>query len=471
MKRLLAGASVLAAAQLGGQLIGLVMLVLVSRRIGPTYLGAYAFSLNIVTYAGLATTIGLPALGMRQVSQGQTDRHQVLVETTTARTILALIIGAGLVAAAPLIASSDASRSLIPILSIKLLSEALTFDWYLQAEGHHAIVAKARFVGQIAYALVLLPLLASGLVGARHYAIANVLGLVVTSIIMLWAVLRQGRIVARAVSFRAIRQRVGRSLPFAWWTALTLVYYSTDLILVAYIAGDRAAGLYAAASKMPLSILQVAALWFTVSMPETARLHSATDRDKIRRQTRIAATTAIVAGLPFVLLGPVFASALVTTIFGARFAGASPALAILSVSVAVTLVQIVVTSVVMGAGRERPYVRAMSIGAGTNVVLNLALIPIIGIIGAALATIIAETIVLAAGIRQMSHIAGRPEVNWHAVSEASIVAVLAALVSLLIRIEVGFVVAAGAAVLVCAVPIVIRTIRDPHWTTAWLGGT
>jgi len=74
MRRLTANAGILAAAQVGCQVIGLAMLVLVSREIGPRYLGAYAFSYNIVAYVGIAATIGLPVLGMRDVShQDLTD--------------------------------------------------------------------------------------------------------------------------------------------------------------------------------------------------------------------------------------------------------------------------------------------------------------------------------------------------------------------------------------------------------------
>ena len=173
--------------------------------------------------------------------------------------------------------------------------------------------------------------------------------------------------------------------------------------------------------------------------------------------------------MPFVLLGPIFATDIATALFGVRFAGAGPALAILSASVAVSFVQIVVTSVVMGAGRERPYVRAMSLGAGANVLLNLALIPVLGIVGAAISTIVSETIVLLAGIHQMIHITGRFEVRWRAVGEAAVTACVAAGVALLTRHELGFIAGAASAIAVYAVTIGFRTLRDPRWLTAWLG--
>ena len=149
----------LAAAQVGGQLIGLAMLAIVSRLIGPSYLGAYAFSYNIVTYVGLAATIGLPVLGMRDVSQSGSDRRRILIDTITARVLLALILGGALVVMSPWIAPSFASSVLLPILAIKLLIDALTFDWYLQGIGRHSVVALSRFVGQIADAAPSIPLI------------------------------------------------------------------------------------------------------------------------------------------------------------------------------------------------------------------------------------------------------------------------------------------------------------------------
>jgi O-antigen/teichoic acid export membrane protein len=469
VKRLLSSVSLLAAAQVGSQLIGLVMLAVVSRRIGPAYLGAYAFSYTIVVDVGLAATVGLPVLGMRDVSQPETDRRRVLVDTATARILLAVILGGALVLMSPWIAPSHASRVLIPILAIKLLIDALTFDWYLQGTGRHAGVAASRFIGQIVFAAALLPLLAGGLIGTWHYAVANLIGLAVTTSIIFLLAFRDIGLPFGAVSIRPIRQRLARSTPFVWWIALTQIYYSTDLILVTYLAGDRKAGLYAAASKLPLSVIGVAALWFTVSMPEIARLHSTKQTDVIRRQFRVAATTAIVAGLPFILLGPLFATDIATTLFGAKFAGAGPALAILSASVAVSLLQIVVTSVVMGAGRERPYVRAMSLGAAANVGLNLLLIPMIGIIGASVSTIVAESMVLLAGIGQIMPIIGRLEVRWRAIGEATALACAAGLTALLIRHDAGFLIGACSAVAVYVSVIVVRTMRDPRWVSGWLG--
>ena len=471
MKRLVSSVTLLAGAQVGSQLIGLVMLAIVSRRIGPAYLGAYAFSLTIVLDVGLAATLGLPVLGLRDASESAAGRRRVLVETVTTRVLLALILGGALVALSPSIAPSHASRALIPILAIKLLLDALTVDWYLQGTGRHAVVAASRLIGQVVFAAALIPLVAGGLVGARHYAVATLVGLAVTVAILLFLAVRDVGLPVGAVSVRSIRGRLKRSMPFVWWIALTQIYYSTDLILVNYLVGDRKAGLYAAASKLPLSVIGVAALWFTVSMPETARLHSSRQTDLIRRQFRVAATTAIVAGLPFILLGPLFATDIARTLFGPTFAGSGPALAILSASVAVSLLQIVVTSVAMGAGRERRYVRAMSLGAAANVGLNLVLIPTIGIIGASVSTIVAESMVLLAGVGQIMPIIGRFEVRWRAIGEAAAIACVAGLTALLIRHDAGFLVSACCAVAVYASAIVVRTARDPSWFSGWLGDT
>ncbi|HWY17136.1 MAG TPA: oligosaccharide flippase family protein [Solirubrobacteraceae bacterium] len=459
----------LAAGQVGGQVIGLVMLAIVTRKIGPAYLGAYAFSYNIVAYVGLAATIGLPVLGMRDVGQSRPDRRRVLIDTVAARVLLALLLGAALIFASRWIAPSPASRVLLPILAIKLLIDALTFDWFLQGASRHAVVAASRFIGQIAYVAALLPLLAGGLTGARHYVVANLVGLAVTAAVMLVLALRDVGLRFERPDIRQIRQRLRRSTPFLWWLAMTQIYYSTDLILVAYLAGDRQAGLYAAASKLPLSVIGVASLWFTVSMPETARLHSTAQVDAIRNQSRIAATTAIVAGLPFILLGPIFATDIARTLFGARFAASGPALAILSASVAVSLLQIVVTSVVMGAGRERPYVRAMSLGAAANVALNLLLIPLLGIVGAALSTIVAESVVLIAGVVQILHVTGRFEVRWRAIGEAAATGAIAAACALLIRLEVGVAAGALSVIAIYVSAVAMRTMRNPHWLGAWLG--
>ena len=123
---------------------------------------------------------------------------------------------------------------------------------------------------------------------------------------------------------------------------------------------------------------------------------------------------------------------------------------------------------VIGAGRERPYVRAMSVGAAMNVGLNLILIPRLGIIGAAISTLVSETLVLMAGITQMIHVTGHLEVRWRAIRQAGATAGVAGSVALLLRHEAGFVAAALGAIVVYAAVIAFRTARDPRWLNAWL---
>ena len=471
MRRLSLSAGMLAAAQVGGQIIGLAMLVIVSRKIGPAYLGAYAFCYSVLGYVGLVA-MGLPVLGMRDLNSPRTDRRRVLIDTIAVQVSLALVLGTILVGISPWITPSFASRVLLPILTVQLLINALTVDWYLQGVGRHSVVAASRFLGQIAYAAVLLPLLAGGLAGARHYAFANLAGLGATAAIMLLLVARTLGPSFERINLKPIRLRLTRSMPFLWWAALTQIYYSTDLILVAYLAGDRKAGLYAAASKLPLAVIGVAALWFTVSMPETARLHATTQIDVIRRQSRVAATTAIVAGLPFIVLGPIFATRIAITLFGPRFAGSGPALAILSASVAVSLLQIVITSVVMGAGRERPYVRAMSVGAALNVGLNLILIPRIGIVGAAISTMVSEILVReGCGLYVPPEDPVPPRPSSRSIRQAGATACVAGLLALLLCHEAGFVAGAVGAIAVYAVVIGVRTARNPRWLDAWLGNS
>ena len=158
----------------------------------------------------------------------------------------------------------------------------------------------------------------------------------------------------------------------------------SDALFVAAIAGPRAAGIYTASTRL-LTIGRTVQFAATQALlPQVSRLLAVDDTVAAQRVFRTAATWSITLTWPWFVLVLLYAEPLLA-IFGPEFASGAPAVRILALAWMVGTALGPVEAVLLMAGRS--VLNVMDLGAAltVNVVLNLLLIPRLGLTGAALA--------------------------------------------------------------------------------------
>ena len=97
-----------------------------------------------------------------------------------------------------------------------------------------------------------------------------------------------------------------------------------------------------------------------------------------------------------------------TGLFGPAYSSAGPPFAILMVASAIAMVTTNYTSLAMATGQERTFALSVTVASIVNVLLNLLLIPLYGTIGAAIATVAAELLILLICARRVISVIGTP---------------------------------------------------------------
>jgi O-antigen/teichoic acid export membrane protein len=93
----------------------------------------------------------------------------------------------------------------------------------------------------------------------------------------------------------------------------------------------------------------------------------------------------------------------------------------------IVFVSINVTSVALAIGQERRFTLAVTAGAGSNLALNLILIPAFGATGAAASTVVAELVVLAVNAARVRKVLGREPLDARRIAGALAASALMAL--------------------------------------------
>jgi O-antigen/teichoic acid export membrane protein len=389
LARLVKGFSGLAAASLLSQLIAFVALAYVARKTGAANLGAYTLALLLAGYFNLVASVGVDYLAMRDLARNREAVGGIVGETLFLQGSLAVALYVALLVLAPILVANHDVESLVPIVGLVMFTTTFTLDWALMALGKPTTVAVWRVVGQVVYAAFIPLLVVGGRVGIERYAWLNILGLAVTAAGLLWAFWRYGGGRLRVVSSKALTTRLKRSLPFGYSMIMIQLYASVGVLILGYFESNHVVGIYAVASKLPLALISFANLWISVLFPH-ATIRLADEPEAFAVDLGRIVTGALVIGAAVSVGAALCAGTLMPTMFGESFKGAAVPFALLSCAAGLVLVQANFSNVLLAGGNERLYGLIMTACATGMVVLNLALIPLIGIDGAAIATIVGE---------------------------------------------------------------------------------
>jgi O-antigen/teichoic acid export membrane protein len=447
MGKVVRGFAALTVASAVSALIGFVVLALVARRVGPHNFGAYQFAMTFTLYFLAPVDFGLTYLAIRDVAQSPTETRKVVDEVLTAQFVLfaacLLVLNAVTAWAAP-----DAhTQTIILIVSIGYFVQAAGLTWLLQAKQKLGTCALLLLVGQIVYAALTPLLVHSGYDGVKTYAWLNQLGLVITGVgataIGFW---RYGVPKLRLRHPMRLVRRYIRGLPIGATALAASVYLGGDVLVLGYLKGSTAAGLWGAAFKVPLSLFMLVTLWTKAFYPHAARLVKEDPgrlRAQVERLTSIFAVFALPLGVGAVIAGP----SVIRAFFGDAYSAAGPAFTILMVWLAVTFVAFNFSDVLLAVGEERR-VAVITVG---SVVLNFALgVPAIalqGVTGAAWVLLAVQLPAFAALYARFRRVLGPIRVEWRRISRALVAAAaMAAAMLALHGLPVAVPICAGAGV-------------------------
>ena len=181
------------------------------------------------------------------------------------------------------------------------------------------------------------------------------------------------------------------AVPFTLASTVGAVYTRVDNYLVSLLRGTAAAGIYGASYRFnDLNLLLPSALG-QLALSEAAGQDPST---RLATGKRVAAQSVLLSLGPAVVVS-VFASQLLTLLFGARYAVAAPVVIVLMVSTLPGAAAIAIQGLT-GVTDPRRFAVATAGSLALNVVANLILIPPFSGLGAAWANVISQGFLAAA---------------------------------------------------------------------------
>lgn len=368
--------------------LALVVGALMARYLGPAQYGTYNY---IISYTGLFVAISLLGVGTIMVKDmlEKPDGIYTILGTGLWLRFAGSIIACLLVVGIAGVSENDPHiRWYLFIASLPpILKSFEVITYYFQAK----VLSKYTVIAQM-IALFIVSGLKLWFIEAEmdlvwfFYVMILDATIVMAITVFEYKTLNQ-KIFSWSFDANYAKQLLKDSWPLIFSGFMATVYLKIDQVMINTMLDDASTGLYAAAVK--LSEAWVSIPWIIGASLYPALVNSFKE-DKMRFQERITQTYVLQIGVAVAIILPVVLLAVPITqfVFGEAYAASAIALQLHIGSLLFIFLGSVANRWLIIEGIQRYWMINSVIGAISNILLNLVLIPAMGINGAALATLL-----------------------------------------------------------------------------------
>jgi O-antigen/teichoic acid export membrane protein len=214
-----------------------------------------------------------------------------------------------------------------------------------------------------------------------------------------------GAVVSMGIDFIILTRKLGKpqftwdwafwkkmaigALPFGVIGLLTFLFGYSNTVVLTVFKGDAQAGVFSSAYKLIWMMAIVPATCMTAVFPFLARIGK-TEDGRHRDAIRLVVKYLTCLSLPFAGLLAIYAPRLIGMVYGSSYSGAGHALWVLAAIPLFSFTYIPLIDLLNSQYKQRISVIAILACAGINTTLCLILAPTLGVIGAAISTLVAE---------------------------------------------------------------------------------
>lgn len=370
-------------------LLGMVVSMISARYLGPDNYGLISYAASLVAFVLPIVQLGFRSTMVREIIDNP-DSEGEIVGTSLFFNVLSSIACMIGVCAFVYVANPNEPTTLIvcALYSIQLFAQALEMIcyWY-QAKmiaQYTSLTGLAAYVIMTAYKIYLLATEKS----VYWFAISHALDYFVIAIVLIIFYFKLSKQRLR-VSFKRFRQMFARSKFFIVSSLMVTIFAQTDKIMLKAMMDDEAVGIYSAA----VTCAGLTSFVFTAiidSFRPTVFENKRISQGAYENTLVSCYSVVIYVSLAQSVVCTVFSKLIISILYGADYAASA---GVLSLVVWYTTFSYLgpIRNIWILAEDKQKYLWIINLsGALTNVVLNAVLIPFMGVMGAALASLVTQ---------------------------------------------------------------------------------
>lgn len=393
IKNLFKNSSWMMISQLITSICGFVWTILIARYLGASDFGILSFAISFASIMNILLDLGVGTYATRDISRDHNLVNEYLGKLIPLKIILSIFIM--IVSLFILILMGKTYLSII--VTCILMIEAIFISMSNILQGVFQAFGKIKYqaIGMVINSLLLLFFVfltiyfKLGLIFiAGFYAFTYL----VMCLYLYRNVLKHITFPKFSIDFNFCKKAIKLSIPFALTGFFYTIYFSIDTVMLSYLSGNYATGIYNASYKIITVLTTFFPVYQTVVFPLMSKLFEGSkDLLKLSYIKSVKYLLLIIMPITFGIV--LYATPLVTLIYGNGYLNSSSVMQVLVWTVSFLFVNGAASTLLNASNKEVSVTKIYCSAAITNVVLNLILIPVYSYHGAAIATVLSEILI------------------------------------------------------------------------------
>jgi O-antigen/teichoic acid export membrane protein len=383
-----------------GMLLGFVSRVIIVRYITQTEYGIYSLALVVISIFVAISTLGLQEGSTRYIAYFRGKKEEGKVKGIISSSIKIAIVASISLATISFFISDFISINIFhtPALSIplKIFSIAIPFTVLINVfisifRGFDRVDARVYFQDIFRPVLYLLFLIAVVLFGLSFLGVicAYLASIAITCVVFVMYMVRKSPLAIRSgnsVTNPMTKELLFFSVPLLAVSMLIMVMSWTDTLMLGHFKTLDVVGVYNAALPLAGLLSMTLSSMNFIYIPIISQLYSKNLIAELKRSYIILTKWIFLVTLPIFFVLFLFPDVVLNLLFGSRYIGAAVALQILAFGYFLNICLGFTYNTLLVLGKTKFLMWTLVISAIINVILNMVLIPPMGIIGASIAS-------------------------------------------------------------------------------------
>ncbi|SHK64717.1 flippase [Fibrobacter sp. UWEL] len=367
----------------------------VSRALHADGIGAHSYTSSVVNYFALLVNLGIASYGQLQIAKHREEKKSlttIFFELTAFR--LLLTVAVVLVYLMVVVQNCEESyKQLYYAHILYIIGYSLDITWFLQGLEEFKKIVLRNIVVKIASVVLILTFVNNSSDLVIYAILLN--GSVLLGNASIWCFVPKylQKVPLKEMN---ILQHIKPCLVYFIPTISTMIYLTLDKTMIGWFSeGAAENGYYEQAHKIEQMVVTFLTSLSVVMMPRMAYLFKNNLIEEMKKKQHESTQFILLLSFPMCFGVMVVSDYFVPLFLGPGYDECVLLLKIFSVLlVVVGLNNAVGKQILMATGRQNLYNKSVIVGCFVNVILNLFLIPNYLAVGAAVASVIAESVIL-----------------------------------------------------------------------------
>jgi len=359
----------------------------------PDNIGIYSYVFSVLSYILMIGSIGMGLYGKREIAYIKEDKYlrsKVLYELILLKTITLTLVACIFYI---FIGFKSIYKIYYLIISVDIFFNIYDLTWFYQGIEEFKKISIINFINRILNILSIFVFVKSDNDLIKYFIITVVFDIIPLIILLIMSKNYIQKISLKDINiFRHLKVCITLFIP----QICIQIYAVCDKIMLGNLQHNMSeVGFYEYSHKIILIITHIISAFAVVMLPVISQEFIKNNWDGIKKYINESINFVIFLAIPLTFGAIALSNNLVNVIFGKNYLKAIVLIKILALSIIpIGITTIIGEQYLVSTKQEKKFTKYIMIGTITNIVINFVLIPKYASIGASLATIISEIMIL-----------------------------------------------------------------------------